>query len=107
MKFEWLNESKVIEEGNKIQVFATPNSDFFYSSTAAGDEGITPESLCNAPFYYTEIKGDFVMRAKVSHDFKSVYDSSSIMVYKSNSFLKSAQKADFLVFVIMGFRFAI
>ena len=85
MEFKWLNESKVIKEGNKIEVFATPNSDFFYSSTTAGDEGITPESLCNAPFYYTEIKGDFVMRAKVSHAFKSVYDSSSLMVYKNDA----------------------
>ena len=31
-------------------------------------------------FYYTEVSGDFVMRVKVSLDFKSTYDSSSIMV---------------------------
>lgn len=30
----------------------------------------------------TEIKDDFVMRAKVSREFKSAYDFSSNMVYK-------------------------
>lgn len=53
-----------------------------YNKGAIGEEGITPESLCNAPFYYTEITGDFVMRVKVSHDFKDTYDSASIMVMR-------------------------
>ena len=85
MQFKWMNESKAKTEGDRIEVLATPKSDFFYSSQSAGDEGITPESLCNAPFYYTEIKGDFVLKVKVSHVFKSVYDSASVMVYKNNA----------------------
>lgn len=36
MEFKWLNESKVVKEGNKITVSATPKSDFFYSSATAG-----------------------------------------------------------------------
>ena len=43
-------------------------------------KGITPETLCNAPFYFTEIEGDFVLKVKVSHDFKDTYDSASLMV---------------------------
>lgn len=39
---------------------------FFCNNGAISEEGITPESLKNAPFYYTEINGDFVMRVKVS-----------------------------------------
>ena len=33
----------------------------------------------------TEIKGDFVIRTKVSREFKSVYVSSAIMLHKDNS----------------------
>ena len=36
MEFKWLNESKVIKEGNKIQVFATPESDFFIAARPPG-----------------------------------------------------------------------
>ncbi|NIK69934.1 DUF1349 domain-containing protein [Paenibacillus sp. BK720] len=82
MKFEWLNESEIHETEGRIEIQATAKSDFFINHGAIADEGITPESLCNAPFYYTEISGDFVMRVKVSHDFKDTYDSASIMVMK-------------------------
>lgn len=80
MDFKWLNEGQMKEENNKIEMIAPAQSDFFFNNGAIGDEGITPESLCNAPFYYTEIAGDFVMRVKVAHDFKDTYDSASIMV---------------------------
>ncbi|MGI5959660.1 MAG: DUF1349 domain-containing protein [Massiliimalia sp.] len=79
-QFSWLNPSTVQEENGKYTLMATPKSDFFCNGGSQSDTGITPESLCNAPYYYTEIKGDFVWKVKVSHDFVSVYDSSSIMV---------------------------
>ncbi|WP_336774331.1 DUF1349 domain-containing protein [Paenibacillus sp. MMO-58] len=82
MNFEWMNKSEIIETDGRIEILATEKSDFFINPGAVADEGITPESLCNAPFYYTDISGDFVMRVKVSHEFKDTYDSSSIMVMK-------------------------
>lgn len=78
--FKWLNESSVRKEGNKLIVQATKESDFFCNNGAVGEEGITPESLCNAPYYYTEITGDFVLKVKVSHEFLYIYDSASLMV---------------------------
>ncbi|MFT8349652.1 DUF1349 domain-containing protein [Clostridium saccharoperbutylacetonicum] len=80
MEFKWLNQSTINKAGKRIEIFAPKESDFFCNNGAVGDEGITPESLSNAPFYYTEITGDFIMKVKVSHDFKDIYDSSSIMV---------------------------
>ncbi|AQR94588.1 DUF1349 domain-containing protein [Clostridium saccharoperbutylacetonicum] len=80
MEFKWLNKSTITKEGKRIEIFAPKESDFFCNNGAVGDEGITPESLSNAPFYYTEVTGDFIMRVKVSHDFKDMYDSSSIMI---------------------------
>lgn len=80
MEFKWLNQSTITKSEKRIEIFAPKESDFFCNNGAVGDEGITPESLSNAPFYYTEVAGDFIMRVKVSHDFKDIYDSSSIMV---------------------------
>lgn len=80
--FKWMNESAVENDGNKIVITAPAKTDFFCAPLSKCAEGSLPETLCNAPFYYTEIEGDFVMRAKVSHDFNDVYDSSSIMVMK-------------------------
>lgn len=66
MEFKWLNESKIIKNDDRWEISATEQSDFFCNNGAISEEGITPESLKNAPFYYTEINGDFVMRVKVS-----------------------------------------
>ena len=80
LQFEWMNESSIEKSGDCWKIFASPKSDFFCNNETVGKEGITPASLSNAPFYYTQVSGDFVMRVKVSLDFKSTYDSSSIMV---------------------------
>ena len=80
MEFQWMNQSEIREDGARIEIMATPQSDFFCNGGSASGEGITPESLSNAPYYFTEIEGDFVMQAKVSHDFKDTYDSASLMV---------------------------
>lgn len=53
MEFKWLNESKIMVEGDKIEIMAPAKTDFFCGSIDECEEGILPESLCNAPFYYT------------------------------------------------------
>ena len=83
MKFQWLNESTIVKTDDKIEIYAPGKTDFFCGSTDECEEGILPESLCNAPYYYTEVEGDFVLKVKVSHDFKYVYDSASVMVMKN------------------------
>ena len=83
MEFKWLNESSIEKSENKIIIFAPEKTDFFVATTEKCEEGFLPKILSNAPFYYTEIEGDFVIRAKVSHEFKYVYDSASLMVMKN------------------------
>lgn len=90
MEFKWLNESSIACSGNRIEIMAPGRTDFFQGSASESEEGILPESLCNAPFYYTEVEGDFVLRVKVSHAFKDTYDSASVMVMKD---LKTWAKA--------------
>lgn len=79
-QFKWLNEGEIKIEGDKIVMKAPALTDFFCGGDIDSAEGILPESLCNAPYYYTEMEGDFVLQVKVSHDFKDIYDSASIMV---------------------------
>jgi regulation of enolase protein 1 (concanavalin A-like superfamily) len=78
-----MNESKITENQGKITILATEKSDFFRNPGAVGEDGITPESLSNAPFYYTEVTGDFVMKVQVSHEFKDIYDACAVMVMES------------------------
>ena len=75
-----MNESEIRKDGTRIEITATPQSDFFCNNGSDNEEGINPESLCNAPYYYTEVEGDFVLQVKVSHDFRDTYDSASVMV---------------------------
>ena len=79
-KFHWINEGEVVLEENRIIMMAPALTDFFCGGETTSEEGILPESLCNAPYYYTEIDGDFVLKVKVSHEFRETYDSASVMV---------------------------
>lgn len=81
--FRWLNESRAEFEENKLTIYAPEKSDFFCNNGAVSEEGITPESLANAPFFYKEVTGDFVMRARVQVDFQDVYDAACLMVRAS------------------------
>lgn len=50
MKFQWINEGQIKKEGSRIEIWAPAQSDFFCNNDAISEEGITPETLCNAPF---------------------------------------------------------
>lgn len=80
--FNWMNESSISFRNDALVMYATEKSDFFCNHTPTAEVGITPENLTNAPFFYTEVTGDFVMKVKVSHEFKDTYDSASVMVMK-------------------------
>ena len=83
MEFKWLNESTIEKSENKIIIMAPGKTDFFRGIEEKSEEGFLPNSLSNAPFYYTEIEGNFVIKAKVSHEFKDVYDSASLMIMQN------------------------
>ena len=95
--FKWLNKSQSNYNNGELVIYAPEETDFFCNNGAIAEEGITPESLHNAPYYYTEVNGDFVMQVQVSHDFKDTYDSSTIMVMKDmNVWAKACfEKTDF------------
>ena len=49
MDFQWLNKGNITTENGKIEIYAPAQSDFFCNNGAVSEEGITPETLCNAP----------------------------------------------------------
>ena len=61
MEFKWLNKSLIKQTEDRIEIMAPAQTDFFCGSIDECQEGILPESLCNAPYYYTEVEGDFVL----------------------------------------------
>jgi uncharacterized protein len=95
--FKWLNESKLRREGNKLVIDAPEGSDFFCYNGAVSLSGPTPETRVNAPFLYTEVTGDFVLRVQVSLDFQDTYDSATIMVMQDLQVWAKAcfEKTDF------------
>jgi uncharacterized protein len=95
--FQWINESKILQEDDRLMIEAPGESDFFCNNGAIAQAGITPETLYNAPFFYTEVAGDFVMQVKVSHDFQDTYDSATVMVMKDFQVWAKAcfEKTDF------------
>lgn len=95
--FKWINESKADYVNDQLIIKAPARSDFFCNNGAISETGITPETLCNAPFYYTEVTGDFVMLVQVFHEFKDTYDSATIMVMQDFQVWAKAcfEKTDF------------
>ncbi len=82
-KFQWLNQAAHRIEGDTLVMTAPPISDFFCGSGITLGAGNMPTTLCNAPFFYTDVAGDFVFRAKVSLPFKDTYDSATLMVMQA------------------------
>lgn len=61
------------------------------------ENGELSAPVANAPFFYTDVTGDFVFRAKVRPNFKSVYDACALMVIQDEKLWTKAafEKSDF------------
>ncbi|MEN0642351.1 DUF1349 domain-containing protein [Alkalicoccobacillus gibsonii] len=80
-QFNWLNEGTHSFEEEKMVIIAPPKSDFAYDNGMTSESGELPKSLNNAPYFYTEVEGDFVMSVNVSLTFKDTFDASAIMIH--------------------------
>ena len=70
-KWDFESEVQVSEKGLKIK--ALPNSDYFVDPAGS-------EPILNAPYYHIETDKDFVLKAKVSRSFRSVFDACVLML---------------------------
>ncbi len=71
--FKWDFESKVEINENALKIKALPNSDYFI-------DPVSGTKIMNAPYYYFETDKDFVLKTKVTREFKSTYDACVLMV---------------------------
>jgi|SRR5690606_16745048 len=75
---KWLNEAKLEENDQVIQITAPAKTDYF----------VNPENgdiKNNAPFLYEDIQGDFVIRVKVRHDFISKFDGAALFIMEHDT----------------------
>ena len=76
--FKWDNESKIIKrEGSTLLLEAHPGKDYF----------INPEDgtrTLNAAYYYKMVSGNFLLRAKVTHEFISTYDACAFLAMQDD-----------------------
>jgi len=93
--FKWLNESESTVEGDKITIFAPQQTDFFNNPVA--ENGRLQEPIGNAPFLYTDIEGDFIIRVFVCPEFIDDYDAACLMIHQNDhTWAKLAfEKSDF------------
>ena len=93
--WKWLNESQIIHEGDEVVIYAPAKTDWF--NNPVPENGLLSAPVANAPFFYTEVKGDFVFRAKVRPNFKYTYDACALMVIQDEKLWTKAafEKSDF------------
>lgn len=75
----WQNPSRVAQEGSGWRLEAHPQSDCFISP-------VDGAATMNAVFGYREVRGDFVIRAKISHAFCSTYDAGALLFLAEDRF---------------------
>ena len=79
-EWKWLNESQVMTMNGEIAIAAPAETDWFNNPIPVN--GTVPAPVANAPFFYTEVKGDFVFRARVRPNHRYTYDACALMVIK-------------------------
>lgn len=72
--FKWLTKAEYKVSNNGICIYAPAHTNYFIDPT----NGIVDN---NMPFFYEEVEGDFVFKAKVSHEFISTYDACVLFAY--------------------------
>ena len=77
-KWGWLNESQMMEVNGEIAIVAPAGTDWF--NNPVPEDGKLSAPAANAPFFYTEVTGDFVFRAKVRPNHRYTYDACALMV---------------------------
>ncbi len=93
--WKWLNESEVMQVNDEVVILAPPQTDWF--NNPVPENGTISAPVANAPFFYTDVTGDFVFRAKVRPNFESTYDACALMVIQDEKLWTKAafEKSDF------------
>ena len=68
---------RIMEENDAIVISAPTKTDFF-------NDTVTDFRAANAPFRYAEVDFDFVLRCRITPDFRDTYDAGCLLVYESD-----------------------
>lgn len=79
-EWKWLNKSSMIETNGELSIIAPAKTDWF--NNPIPENGILPDPVANAPFFYTDVRSDFVFRAKVRPNHRYTYDACALMMIK-------------------------
>lgn len=74
---KWLNEAPLEIQGQQLKITAPAKTDYFINP-------VTGEAVLNAPYYYEDVRGDFVLRTQVKHDFRSTFDAAALLVMEND-----------------------
>ena len=93
--WKWLNESRITNNGGELTIQAPAKTDWF--NNPVPENGKLSAPVANAPFFYTEVRGDFVFRARVTPNHRYTYDACALMVIRDEfTWTKAAfEKSDF------------
>lgn len=94
--WKWLNESSINITGDEVEIYAPGNTDWFNNPIPELD-GSLSSPVTNAPFFYTDVEGDFSFSCKVVPNHESVYDACAIMCIEDEYVWTKAafEKSDF------------
>lgn len=96
--FKWLDESSVRFVDDAMIIYAPAKTDYFIDGgESPSDDEKLPDSLNNAPYFYREVSGDFVLRVQVEHAFADTYDATVVMIMHDKTTWAKAcwEKTDF------------
>ncbi len=83
--FSWMNPPQSFDISNGILTVEAPKGSDFFNNPEDG------QITGNAPFLFTEIKGDFVVKAQIQPDFSSQWNAISLMIHiDENHWIKFA-----------------
>lgn len=82
--WKWLNESKISINNDELTIYAPEKTDWF-RNPIPNSKGVFDEPVANAPFFYTEVEGDFIFSAKVKPNHKNQYDAATLMVIENET----------------------
>ena len=95
--WKWLNESQLINKNGELVIYAPGKTDWF--NDPIPKNGVLSAPVANAPFFYTDVEGDFVFRAKVFPHFRYTYDACALMIIQDETvWAKACRRGRFPVF---------
>lgn len=78
MEFMLRNQAvELTKTGDEVAICAPAKTDFFIDIC-------TELKKADAPFYYADVDGDFIIRSKVRPQFVSTYDAGCILIHESD-----------------------